>query len=224
MILNELDGGGTTKASYYITAGFAPAGIITSNANRWPLHDALGSVLALTDDDGVVTDAYNYRDFGEVVDGTGVSYNPFRFSGQYYESDVKLAYLRARYYDPTAGRFISVDPINLISGRLAPYAYTNNRPSNLVDPSGLAAVPFDPGPLPGGPLGKLVFGLNWGSMRAEACREMHEECIITCLYECPMRLSETQLVLCVATCTVLEMKCLIDGQWPGSVDLLGPLL
>lgn len=57
-------------------------------------------------------------------------------------------YLRARYYDPATGRFISKDPFAGLLGSpktQSPYSYVLNNPINHVDPSGLTAEP------PGGP-------------------------------------------------------------------------
>ena len=47
-----------------------------------------------------------------------------------------LYYVRARWYDPHLGRFVSEDPIGLAGG-LNVYAYVGNSPLNGTDPSGL---------------------------------------------------------------------------------------
>jgi hypothetical protein len=47
--------------------------------------------------------------------------------------------MRARWYDPHLGRFLSEDPIGLAGG-INPYVYANNNPNNLRDPSGLFAA------------------------------------------------------------------------------------
>jgi len=44
-------------------------------------------------------------------------------------------YLRARYYDPASGSFLTEDPLSAIQ----PYAYAADSPLNRVDPSGLAS-------------------------------------------------------------------------------------
>ena len=49
-----------------------------------------------------------------------------------------LYYMRARYYDPTVGRFISEDPLGFGGGDVNLYAYARNNPVNRIDPLGLA--------------------------------------------------------------------------------------
>jgi RHS repeat-associated protein len=61
------------------------------------------------------------------------------FTGREWDSETRLAYYRARYYDPRLGRFTSEDPIGLVAGPNL-YTYVRNNPSNLVDPHGEVAV------------------------------------------------------------------------------------
>jgi RHS repeat-associated protein len=112
---------------------------------RWYIYDGLGSVVAEVDDgstsqDGSVqvTATRSYDVYGAVR-----STNPdpdaggnHKFCGQLghtADADTGLTYMRARYYDPTIGRFISEDP-----GRNGAnwYAYCNSSPTNLVDVDG----------------------------------------------------------------------------------------
>ena len=87
----------------------------------------------------------------------GTAATNYRFSGEQLDPESSLYFLRARYYDPVLGRFISRDPI---SGKLDnpqtqnPYAYALDNPVNVSDPSGLWA-----GGLCGnGNLGVAAFG------------------------------------------------------------------
>jgi hypothetical protein len=50
-----------------------------------------------------------------------------------------LTYLNNRYYDPSIGEFISVDPLVAKTGD--PYLYANGNPTTLSDPNGLEAFP-----------------------------------------------------------------------------------
>jgi RHS repeat-associated protein len=64
---------------------------------------------------------------------------PFRFGGQfgYYRDVSTRSYVRARYLDPTKGRWISQDPLGHVSDNSNLYRYAKNRPVGLIDPSGL---------------------------------------------------------------------------------------
>ncbi|MGH2509488.1 MAG: RHS repeat-associated core domain-containing protein, partial [Ktedonobacteraceae bacterium] len=98
-------------------------------------HDALGSTLALTDTVGNVTDTYQYDDWGNLTKRTGTTYNPFLYTGQQYDEESGLYFLRARYYQPAAGRFLERDPVGYAAGSNL-YSYVGNDPENSVDPSG----------------------------------------------------------------------------------------
>ena len=78
---------------------------------------------------------YYYSPFGELWQGERESdTNPFRYAGEYLDKETGNIYLRARYYDPSIGRFISVDPIKDGTNW---YVYCSNNPIAFVDPSGL---------------------------------------------------------------------------------------
>jgi len=63
--------------------------------------------------------------------------NPFRFCGEYFDTETGTVYLRARMYNPLTGRFTSEDPIR--SG-LNWYTYCSNNPIFYIDPWGLEEV------------------------------------------------------------------------------------
>jgi len=63
-----------------------------------------------------------------------------------FDSETSLYYYRARYYDPSGGRFITEDPIALKGDGPNFYAYVQNDPTNLIDPFGLYTIaPAKPG-------------------------------------------------------------------------------
>ena len=104
-------------------------------------QDALGSVRFLMDGTGDVVNRYEYDPYGVHYYAESASVDPaFRFSGEQWDAGSGLYYLRARYYDPAQGRFLTRDPfagvLNLPQ-TLNPYAYATNNPVNLTDPSGL---------------------------------------------------------------------------------------
>ncbi|WP_262910565.1 RHS repeat-associated core domain-containing protein [Tenacibaculum maritimum] len=73
---------------------------------------------------------------GKVINGSNAPC-PFLYQGQYYDKEIELAYNRFRYYDPDDGRYISKDPIGLLSGEYGFYNYVDN-PNGWVDVFGLA--------------------------------------------------------------------------------------
>ncbi|MCF7855312.1 MAG: hypothetical protein K9N51_10985 [Candidatus Pacebacteria bacterium] len=120
----------------------------TETNTYYAITDHLGTVRALTDDTGAVAEAYRYDAWGNVLgvfDGNGQTLlgsalgNRFLFHGREYSSTTGLYNFRARWYDPTTGRWLSKDPIG-ISGGLNQYVFCGNNPVNFVDPLGLDFV------------------------------------------------------------------------------------
>ncbi len=107
----------------------------SSGVQTYVLHDSLGSTTDLLDGTGNGVATYGYDIFGAIRSQTGSSPNQWLFAGEQRDSDSSLYFLRARYYDPAIGRFLSQDPAQ--AGH--PYAYANNNPVNFVDPYGLDA-------------------------------------------------------------------------------------
>lgn len=101
------------------------------------VHDGLGSVTALTDDTGAVTDTYSYDVFGALRSSTGSTANNWSFTGELSDQESGLYYLRARHYDPATGRFLGKDPLP-IGNR---YSYVGNNPATFIDPAGLHRWP-----------------------------------------------------------------------------------
>ena len=113
------------------------ARIEANGAVRYYQADALGSVIALTDNLCNVTTRYTYDPFGNVTITGEQSDNPFQYTGR--ENDgTGLYYYRARYHSPDLQRFVSEDPIGL-KGGINFYTYVKNNPSRFKDPFGLAA-------------------------------------------------------------------------------------
>lgn len=103
-------------------------------------QDGLLSVTSLTGSTGEVLNSYTYDAFGNVSSSTGSFVNPFLYTGRELDSETGLRYYRARYYDPTIGRFISEDPLRFLSGVDDFFAYVSNNPVILKDPTGLKVI------------------------------------------------------------------------------------
>ncbi len=58
---------------------------------------------------GTQTKTYDYDAFGNEKDRVGADPNPFRYCGEYFDVESGSYYLRARYYDPSVGRFTQED-------------------------------------------------------------------------------------------------------------------
>lgn len=97
------------------------------------------NVRFITDEVGNKVRSTDYDVFGNWRSAVGQSNIHMLFQGQQQDPEISLYYLRARYYDPTTGRFISRDPVEgktMLPQTQNPYAYSLNNPVNLSDPSG----------------------------------------------------------------------------------------
>jgi RHS repeat-associated protein len=89
-----------------------------------------------------VTDEYEYDAYGNSFTKTGTTPNNYLYRGEQYDSDLALYYLRARYYNPATGRFLSRDPED---GKakdpktLHKYLYADGNPIDMIDPGGRGA-------------------------------------------------------------------------------------
>jgi RHS repeat-associated protein len=102
-------------------------------------YDGFASVRQLTDKTGAVTDAYAYDAWGNTINSAGTTPNNYLYRGEQYDSDLGLYYLRARYFNPVTGRFLSRDSRDgstRTPASLHKYLYANGDPVNGRDPSG----------------------------------------------------------------------------------------
>ena len=125
-----------TTASYiYGPAGLPIENITNNNATiNYYHHDQLGNTTMLTSAAGTTVATYTYTSFGQLLSGS-TSATPILYAGQYRDAESGLYYLRARYYHPATGQFMSVDP--LAAATASPYSYTTGDPVNNADPRGL---------------------------------------------------------------------------------------
>jgi RHS repeat-associated protein len=114
-----------------------------SGTQSFYLVDGLGSVVALADEMGSVTDTYTYQAFGTLISTTGEIENQYLFSGEQKDNLLDSYYLRDRFYDASTSRFIRRDSAagNVTEPlTLQKYIYAHDNPVNLIDPSGFSSM------------------------------------------------------------------------------------
>ena len=92
------------------------------------------STVFVTDGQGEIRNSYQYDAFGIPLETTEQLNNRIRYTGQQYDDVTGQYYLRARYYNPVAGRFMQEDVYQ--GDGLNLYAYCGNNPVVYYDPSG----------------------------------------------------------------------------------------
>ena len=75
------------------------------------LYNGHGDVIQILDEAGNTVNSYSYDEWGNILSSQEQISNPMKYAGEYYDEETGLYYLRARYYDPSIGRFISKDRI-----------------------------------------------------------------------------------------------------------------
>lgn len=136
-LLAEADSAGNVMA-YYVH-GLGLLARVTPAEDMLCYHfNAIGSTIALTDAGGSVVNHYAYEPFGRIASQVEATSQPFKFVGQHgvMAEPNGFYFMSARYYDPSAGRFISEDPKGFEGGDENLFAYVANNPVNYADPSG----------------------------------------------------------------------------------------
>ena len=137
----------TTHENVYLSGS-----VIATIDHNWPSNtviatkyqhtDALGSPVAVTDTSGALIERTSYEPYGSAINKTvdGIGY-----TGHVMDGSTGLTYMQQRYYDPTLGRFLSVDPVTAHSGtggNFNRYWYANNSPYGFTDPDGRFGCPM----------------------------------------------------------------------------------
>ncbi|MDR0569953.1 MAG: InlB B-repeat-containing protein, partial [Clostridiales Family XIII bacterium] len=106
----ELNAANAVTARYIRGAGGRiVSSLDAAGAAQYYLHNVHGDVAGLTDASGALTKTYKYDAFGGEANPAPTDPNPFRYAGEYFDRETGDYYLRARYYDPGMGRFLSED-------------------------------------------------------------------------------------------------------------------
>ena len=138
-VVLETDSSDNVKARYIRGINYI-ARVDASNKVSCFLYNGHGDVVQTVNEAGTIENQYDYDIFGSVTLAIEVSYScSIRYAGEFYDGETGLYYLRARYYNPYIGRFISEDsylgedsdPLSLNL-----YAYCSNNPIMYTDPTG----------------------------------------------------------------------------------------
>jgi RHS repeat-associated protein len=146
-VIEEQDASSTTQATYVYGNGIDEVLSMHRGSLDYYYHaDDLGNVMKLTNNVGVVSEAYEYGDYGELLDGTGMQpisgstlSNPYLFTGARFDSETGFYHLRTRYLESGVGRFTTRDTIGIwgdSAGLGNGTTYVGNDPWSSTDPMG----------------------------------------------------------------------------------------
>jgi RHS repeat-associated protein len=135
--IQELNGTGAVTANLLAGLGVDEYYSRTSSSSDVSiLTDKLGSAVATADSSGSIETEYTYTPFGKTSATGATSVLDFQYTGR--ENDGNgLQFSRARYYQPSYGRFASEDPLREASGQSNLFSYVSDNPVDMRDPLGL---------------------------------------------------------------------------------------
>ena len=137
-VILETDGSTNVKARYIKGINYI-AKADAAGKESYFLYNGHGDVVQTVDAAGTVQNQCDYDIWGNPTLTVETANNAIRYTGEFYDEETGLYYLRARYYDPYLGRFTTEDsywgeddtPLSLNL-----YTYCENDPIQYVDPSG----------------------------------------------------------------------------------------
>ena len=138
-VIMEKDDSDTIEATYIYGIGLDEVLVMKrGGSDYFYSQDGLQSVTALTDSLENIVESFTYDAYGMPSNVSSVG-NPYLFTGREYEPEIGLFFYRERYYSPSMGRFLSVDPISY-GGGVNLYRYGQNNPIKWTDPFGLLEI------------------------------------------------------------------------------------
>ncbi len=142
-LIAETDTSGKSIREYLYSADHVLVGLKISGTWYNYHRNYRGDVVAITDTTGNISAKYTYDTWGKplttnIIDSK-VANQPIRYASYYYDEDLALYYLMARYYHPDQAVFLSTDPqiesestVEMFNG----YSYVGNNPLIKIDPTG----------------------------------------------------------------------------------------
>ncbi|WCT56200.1 RHS repeat-associated core domain-containing protein [Paenibacillus kyungheensis] len=103
----------------------------SASKDYYYLFNGHSDVVQMVDTSGTVVNSYGYDEWRNIAKQQETVANSFKYAGEAYDSETGLYYLKARYYDPSQGRFLNEDSVegqidNPLSLNI--YTYVNNNP------------------------------------------------------------------------------------------------
>ena len=135
-VLEEVAGGIVQRLYTY---GLDLVSQTQPSGTTYYVYDGSGSTRHLSDDAGALVAAYDYDAFGVILRSDGAVSNAYLFRGEYFDGNLELYFLRARYLDVRSGRFWTADTFEGFHDEplsLHRYLYASADSVNLSDPSG----------------------------------------------------------------------------------------
>ena len=115
-------------------------GYILNGEKYFYIKDFLCNILGIVDCDGRIVAKYNHDAFGNLLASEGDIYNPIRYKGYYYDSELEMYYCKSRFYVPKLCRWLNMDNPDFLDFNsltsMNLFAYCDNSPVICVDPSG----------------------------------------------------------------------------------------
>jgi RHS repeat-associated protein len=220
--LNLIGEAGASPANYVFGPGIdEPLAMSRSGSVYYYGVDALGSVADVGDSAGSIQDSYIFDAWGVAKSQTGSLANPFAYTAREW-GEAGMLFYRARYLQPSVGRFVSEDPLRFRAGPRW-FSYVLNRPSRLRDSLGLTGQPGIPDTIYDEFL-KCVADIGAQRRRAEAgCASSFATCMQGCAPPyCPLVGSSPPRsplpfeyvleALCEARCRTKYLRCMAGAD------------
>lgn len=116
-----------------------PLATTRSGSTYYYNADGLGSATIVNDPAGTVQNKYVFDAWGVTRSQTSPVANPFGYTSREF-AEAGSMYYRARYYQPSIGKFIGEDQMRF-NGGFNFYTYVENKPVLFADPFGLKCCP-----------------------------------------------------------------------------------
>jgi len=147
-LAEEANSTGTAVARYAQTEGTdEPLAMLRNGTTSYYEQDGIDSVTSLSSASGTLAQTYTFDSLGKLTASSGSLTNPFQYTAREFDQETSLYFYRARYYDPSIGRFLSEDPLGFDEGTNF-YPYAGNSPINFNDPFGLYTLKPKKHPVP----------------------------------------------------------------------------